>query len=83
MAVPFASFCDDFYVNMRLGSQLSLPHSRETVLHYFERVQKEYPNMSRFRKAERLLCCSGLAKPSAWLGVVCVRDHGRIRCIVL
>jgi hypothetical protein len=52
MAVPFASFCDDFYVNMRLGSQLSLPHSRETVLHYFERVQKEFPEMSRFRKAE-------------------------------
>src|SRR5437868_15343818 len=52
MSVPYSAFCDDFYVNMRLGSQLSLPHSRETVLHYFERVQKEYPNMSRFRKAE-------------------------------
>jgi hypothetical protein len=52
MAVPFAAFCDDFYVNMRLGSQLNLPHSRETVLHFFERVQKAYPGMTRFRKTE-------------------------------
>ncbi len=52
MSNPFAAFCDDFYVNMRLGSQLQLPHSRETVLHLFERVQKSFPNMTRFRKAE-------------------------------
>jgi hypothetical protein len=52
MAVPFASFCDDFYINMRLGSQLTLPHNRETVLHYFERVQKDFPSMTRFRKSD-------------------------------
>src|SRR5687767_7384001 len=49
---PFAAFCEDFYVNMRLGSQLALPHSRETLLHFFERIQKAYPAMSRFRKTE-------------------------------
>jgi hypothetical protein len=37
---------------MRLGSQLSLPHQRETVLHFFERIQKTFPGMSRFRKTE-------------------------------
>ena len=47
---PYSAFCEDFYVNMRLGSQLSLPHNRETVLHFFERVQKQYPMMTRFRK---------------------------------
>src|SRR5687768_3210527 len=52
MSNPFAAFCEDFYVNMRLGSQLQLPHSRETVLHLFERVQKSFPNMTCFRKAE-------------------------------
>jgi hypothetical protein len=50
MSNPFAAFCDDFYVNMRLGSQLNLPHQRETLLHFFERVQKDFPGMSRFRK---------------------------------
>lgn len=49
---PYAAFCEDFYVNMRLGSQLALPHSRETLLHFFERIQKAYPGMTRFRKTE-------------------------------
>src|SRR5438045_9723855 len=50
MYAPFASVCDDFYINMRLSTQLSLPHNRETVLHFFERVQRQFPEMSRFRK---------------------------------
>src|SRR5271163_1154144 len=52
MSHPYSSFCEDFYVNLRLGSQLSLPHQRETLLHFFERVQKEFPSMTRFRKSE-------------------------------
>src|SRR3569832_1266321 len=47
---PYAAFCEDFYVNMRLGSQLVLPHGRETLLHFFERVQKAFPGMTRFQK---------------------------------
>ena len=50
MTNPYAPFCEDFYVNMRLGSQLNLPHGRETVLHLFERIQKAYPAMTRFRR---------------------------------
>ncbi len=50
MANPFGAFCEDFYVNMRLGSQLTLPHNRETLLHFFERVQRQFPTMTRFRK---------------------------------
>src|SRR3954470_14750150 len=52
MSNPFSAFAEDFYINMRLGSQMTLPHSRETVLHFFERVQKEFPSMTRFRKHE-------------------------------
>jgi hypothetical protein len=52
MANPFGAFCEDFYVNMRLGSQLALPHNRETLLHFFERIQKSFPQMTRFRKTE-------------------------------
>src|SRR5438045_7543623 len=50
MSNPFAAFCEDFYVNMRLGSQLNLPHHRETLLHFFERVSRSFPTMTRFRK---------------------------------
>jgi len=52
MPHPYSSFCEDFYVNMRLGSQMSLPHQRETVLHFFERLQKDIPTLVRFRKGD-------------------------------
>lgn len=52
MSNPYCSFCDDFYVNMRLGSQLPLTTQRDTLLHFFERMQKGFPDMTRFRKAE-------------------------------
>lgn len=52
MSNPYDSFCEDFYVNMRLGSQLNLPHNRETVLHFFEQVQKKFPTMTRLRKSD-------------------------------
>ena len=52
MSHPYGAFCEDFYINMRLGSQLNLPHGRETLLHFFERVQKQFPSMTRFRKTD-------------------------------
>ena len=52
MTHPYSAFCDDFYVNMRLGSQMALPNQRETLLHFFERVQKNFPHLTRFRKSE-------------------------------
>ena len=52
MSNPFSAFCEDFYVNMRIGSQMNLPHGRETVLHFFETITKQFPGMTRFRKCE-------------------------------
>ena len=50
---PYSSLCDDFYVNMNLGTEMELPTNRETVLHFFERVQKTYPTMRNFYGRER------------------------------
>ena len=44
----YSSLCDDFYVNMNLGTEMELPNNRETILHYFERIQKKYPTMRNF-----------------------------------
>lgn len=52
MAHPFGSINGDFYVNMRLGSQMPLPQERETVLHFFERVRKVFPAMTGFRRLD-------------------------------
>ena len=49
----FGSLCDDFYVNMNLSTEMDLPHHREGVLHYFERIQKKYPTMRNFYSREK------------------------------
>jgi hypothetical protein len=49
----YSSLCDDFYVNMNLGTEMELPAARETVLHFFERIQKTYPTMRNFYCRER------------------------------
>jgi hypothetical protein len=43
MSNPYSSFCEDFYVNLRLGSQLNLPHQRETLLHFLRANPKRIP----------------------------------------
>ncbi len=50
---PYSSLCDDFYVNMNLGTEMELPTNRETVLHFFERIQKTYPTMRNFYCRDR------------------------------
>lgn len=49
----FGSACDDFYVNMNLSTEMDLPQNRETVLHFFEQVQKRYPSMRNFYVREK------------------------------
>jgi hypothetical protein len=44
----YGSYSDDFYVNMNLSTEMELPNNRETILHYFERIQKKYPSMRNF-----------------------------------
>ena len=50
---PYASLCDDFYVNMNLSTEMELSTNRETVLHYFERLQKKFPKMRNFYCREK------------------------------
>jgi len=49
----YSSLCDDFYVNVNLSTEMELPHNRETILHFFERVQKSYPTMRNFYCRDR------------------------------
>jgi hypothetical protein len=49
----YSSLCDDFYVNMNLSMEMELSQNRETVLHYFERIQRKYPTMRNFYCREK------------------------------
>ncbi|MFO0868855.1 MAG: hypothetical protein U0935_07865 [Pirellulales bacterium] len=45
--------CDDYYVNLNLHTEMELPQSRESILHFFEQLQKHYPQMRNFYTRER------------------------------
>lgn len=49
----YSTYSDDYYVNMNLNTEMDLPQSRETVLHFFEQVQKKYPTMRNFYCRDR------------------------------
>lgn len=52
MANSFGSFCDGLFVELCITTQLELPSSRETVLAFFERLQKQFPKMNNFARRE-------------------------------
>jgi hypothetical protein len=49
----YSNYSDDFYINLNLSTEMELPTNRETVLHYFERVQKQYPTMRNFYSRDK------------------------------
>ncbi len=52
MSSGFSNFSDDFFVNFDLHTSLPLPTERETVLHFCEAVQKQFPEMTDFHQRE-------------------------------
>jgi hypothetical protein len=49
---PYSSLCDDFGVYVYVNTKMDLPSSRESVLHFFDRVRKTYPTMTDFEHRE-------------------------------
>ncbi len=44
----YSSLCDDFYLDMYINTELDLPTNRDTILAFFERIQKQFPSMGFF-----------------------------------
>ncbi len=55
-ANSYNSLCDDFYIDMYVNTELDLPTARDTILTFFERIQKQYPTMGRFSRREGEYC---------------------------
>ena len=53
MSVDFRSIADDFFVNVSLQTTMALPRSRETVLHFCETMQKQFPAMTSLYQREK------------------------------
>ncbi len=52
MSVDFGAFCDEFYVSVRLFLKLGIAPERETLLHFFDRLRKQYPGLRKLRRRE-------------------------------
>ncbi len=50
MVESYRAFCSDSYVNQKLSLKLDLPRGRETVLALFERLRREYAQMTQLRR---------------------------------
>ncbi len=48
----YGSMCDDFAVAVYLNTKMELPGRRESVLHFFESLQKSFPKMTDFDRRE-------------------------------
>jgi len=44
--------CDDFYLDMYVNTEMNLPRQRDTILGFFERLQKQFPSMGCFYQRE-------------------------------
>lgn len=53
----YSSLCDDFYLDMYINTELDLPTQRETVLAFFERVQRQFPSMGSFYRRQSSEYC--------------------------
>jgi len=52
MEGAFGALCDDFYVSSRLFLKLELAFQRETVLHFFDRIRREFPGLTKMRRRD-------------------------------
>lgn len=52
MTDGLGAICDSFYISSRIHLKLDLAPERETVLHFFDRVRKEFPRLTRMRRRD-------------------------------
>ena len=50
---PYGALSDDFYANVTLQTEMDLPSGRESVLHFFEQMQRRFPKLHHFYQRER------------------------------
>lgn len=48
----FGAVSDDFHMTCRLFLTLDMPYERETILHFFDRIRKEYPRLRKLRRRD-------------------------------
>ena len=57
MSDSYSSLCDDFYLDTYINTELDLPMQRDTILAFFERIQKQFPSMGCFYRRKNNEYC--------------------------
>lgn len=52
MKSALGAHCDDFHTSTRLFFKLDLSLERESTLHFFDRIRREFPSLKRLRRRE-------------------------------
>jgi hypothetical protein len=52
MIQSLSAVCDEFYVNCRLYLKLDMSLEHEAVLHFFDRIRKDYPTLRKLRRRD-------------------------------
>ena len=77
----YSSLCDSFSVEMYVNTELDLPSERETVLTFFERIQKQFPAMDNFyRKNNGDFCLEEVREGARYRWVVLEIDRLWVGC---
>jgi hypothetical protein len=76
MLNSYGSLCDDFQVEMYVNTELDLPTQRDTILSFFERIQKHFPTMGCFyRGSDNEYCIEESRKRGQYRWVVLEKDR--------
>jgi hypothetical protein len=55
-ANEYSLLCDDFYIDMYINTKLDLCFERDTILSFFEKIQKHYPTLNNFSRRDNNSC---------------------------
>jgi len=72
MLNSYSSLCDDFYHDIYINTNLELLAQRDTILAFFERVQKQFPSMGNFYRREKNDYCLESSRDSGqyrWVAI--------------
>jgi hypothetical protein len=71
MTDSYRALCSDFYVNQKLSVKLDLPRERQTILDLCDRLRRQFPGMSQFRRyrEELALESPASAEDNRWVAV--------------
>lgn len=71
MSESYRALSSDFYVNQKLALKLDLPRERQTVLDLCDRVRRQFPSMTQFRRYrdELALESESSAAENRWMAI--------------